>query len=369
MIYDIAIIGAGCSGLSLAYQLYLKKEFNFKVIILDNKNEFKKDRTWSFWKIYDHEFKDCIEREWNSVEIKNNHKIKKFSSNEFPYQSIDSLKFYNKIFKEISNSYDVNLNANVQNINHKDDVIEIELNTESIKAKKVFDTRNPSILEGKLYQHFYGIEIEVDNNYFENHNVTLMDFDCEQKNGVHFFYILPFAKNRALIETTWLSPLIKLDKKNYEEELNQYLIDNFPGLTNYKIVREEIGAIPMFRKKLLSKKNYFEIGLRGNINRMSTGYAFIYIQQQSKLIVEKIFNNQNLVDTNPISKKYEFLDRLFVKVLKNNPNIMPDIFYKIFNQQDHNSIIKFLSSNGSFFDDLKVIKKMPKYIFLKNLIN
>ena len=369
MIYDIAIIGAGCSGLSLAYQLSLKKELNLKVIILDSKKEFKKDRTWSFWKIEDHEFQDCIEKEWNTVEIKNNNKIKIFDNNKFPYQSIDSLKFYNKIFKEISNSYDVNLNADVQNINHKDDIIEIETNHESIKAKKVFDSRNPDIIEGELYQHFYGIEIEVDNNYFENHNVKLMDFDCEQKNGVHFFYILPFAKNRALIETTWLSPLIKLDKKSYETELIKYLKDNFPDLTNYKITREEIGAIPMFRKKILNKKNYFEIGLRGNINRMSTGYAFIYIQQQSKLIANKIFNKQELNDINPISKKYEFLDQLFVKVLKNNPDIMPNIFYKIFDQQDHNSIIKFLSSNGSIFDDLKVIKKMPKYIFFKNLIN
>ena len=368
MIYDIAIIGAGCSGLSLAYQLFLKK-INLKVIILDNKKEFKKDRTWSFWKMEDHEFQDCIEKEWNTVEIKNNHKIKIFDNNQFPYQSIDSLKFYKKIFNEISNLYDVNLNTNVQNINHQDDIIEIETNHESIKANKVFDSRYPNIIEGELYQHFYGIEVEVDNNYFENHNVKLMDFDCEQKNGVHFFYLLPFANNRALIETTWLSPLTKLDKKSYEEELVKYLKDNFPNLPNYKIIREEIGAIPMFRKKILSQKNYFEIGLRGNINRMSTGYAFIYIQQQSKLIADKIFNKQELNDTNPISKKYEFLDQLFVKVLKNNPDIMPNIFYKIFDQRDHDSIIKFLSSNGSIFDDLKVIKKMPKYVFFKNLIN
>ena len=32
-----------------------------------------------------------------------------------------------------------------------------------------------------------------------------MDFDCEQRNNVHFFYVLPFSKNKAMIETTWLS--------------------------------------------------------------------------------------------------------------------------------------------------------------------
>ena len=34
-----------------------------------------------------------------------------------------------------------------------------------------------------------------------------MDFDCDQRDNVHFFYTLPFAKNKALIETTWLSKM------------------------------------------------------------------------------------------------------------------------------------------------------------------
>ena len=42
MIYDIAIIGAGCAGLSLAYQILKNKKINKKIIILDKKPEFKK---------------------------------------------------------------------------------------------------------------------------------------------------------------------------------------------------------------------------------------------------------------------------------------------------------------------------------------
>ena len=35
--------------------------------------------------------------------------------------------------------------------------------------------------------------------------MNLMDFDCDQKNSVHFFYTLPFDNRKALVETTWLS--------------------------------------------------------------------------------------------------------------------------------------------------------------------
>ena len=68
--------------------------------------------------------------------------------------------------------------------------------------------------------------------------------------------------------------------------------------------------------------------MRGNINRMSTGYAFPYIQEHSKIIANTI---ENLSYEKAISSKYEFLDRLFVKVLKNNISIMPNIFFTLFN--------------------------------------
>ena len=44
MIYDIAIIGAGCAGLSIAYQIS-KTNQNKKIIMLDSKAEFQNDRT------------------------------------------------------------------------------------------------------------------------------------------------------------------------------------------------------------------------------------------------------------------------------------------------------------------------------------
>ena len=46
-----------------------------------------------------------------------------------------------------------------------------------------------------------------------------MDFDCDQRDNVHFFYTLPFAKNKALIETTWLSKMDDNSLKDYDAQL------------------------------------------------------------------------------------------------------------------------------------------------------
>ena len=42
---------------------------------------------------------------------------------------------------------------------------------------------------------------------FDDEIINLMDFNCEQRDNVHFFYTLPFEKDWALVETTWLSKM------------------------------------------------------------------------------------------------------------------------------------------------------------------
>ena len=61
------------------------------------------------------------------------------------------------------------------------------------------------------------------------------------------------------------------------------------------------------------------------MTRLSTGYTFLNIQEHSKYIRENI---DNIKDKNYNWKKYEFLDNIFLKVLKNNPEKMPNIFLK-----------------------------------------
>ena len=363
MTYDIAIIGAGCAGLSLAYQIS-KSNTDKKIVIIDSKTEFQNDRTWSFWKTSEHDFEDCLEKQWFQFEIKNKNETKIFNQNQYPYQTINSLKFYQKIKNNLTENFNLKLGFQIKEVKKNSNIFEIKNNNEMINSKLIFDSRVPKIKAGNLYQHFYGTIIETRENYFDENKLTLMDFKQSER-GVHFFYILPFKNNLALIETTWLSNLEHLNKQSYVDELNQY-IENDLGIKNFNIVREEIGAIPMFRRVSKNELGYYDIGIRGNINRMSTGYAFPYIQAHSKIIAKSL-NQLNF--KKPISAKYEFLDQLFVKVLKNNISQMPDIFFKLFDQNNQESVIKFLSSKGNWLDDIKVISKMPKLLFLKNLLN
>ena len=77
-----------------------------------------------------------------------------------------------------------------------------------------------------------------------------MDFACDQKNEVHFFYTLPYSKKSALVETTWISNLSNENIKDYDNQIDQYL-KNHLNIRNYKINFKEEGSIPLFRNKNL----------------------------------------------------------------------------------------------------------------------
>ena len=67
-----------------------------------------------------------------------------------------------------------------------------------------------------------------------------------------------------------------------------------------------------------------------------------------------------------IDKKYQFLDKIFLRVLKKHPKKMPNIFLKMF-KGPPKTVIKFLSNKSNFLEDLLIILKMPKWIFIKAL--
>ena len=67
-----------------------------------------------------------------------------------------------------------------------------------------------------------------------------------------------------------------------------------------------------------------------------------------------------------LGKKYQFLDKVFLRVLKKHPEKMPKIFFNMF-KSSSNTVIKFLSNKSSILEDINIISNMPKLIFIKAL--
>ena len=350
--FDYIIIGGGCAGLSLAYELDLHSKLKDKTLaIVEHRDEYKRDKTWSFWKVSPHNFEDCTIKSWDNFTINIPSHLKHVDCKNMPYQTIDSGLFYQKIIDKLKQNTNIYFFKNIN-----------EVNTEN---SFIFNSVGDKIdNKSSLWQHFSGIEIETSKDFFDEKIFNLMDFDCDQKNSVHFFYTLPFSKTKALIETTWISDLNNTSLNDYDIQLKNYIEDKLK-IKNYKINYKETGAIPLFHPNNIKKLNQIEIGTAGGMTRLSTGYTFLNIQEQSKYIRKNI---ENIKDTKifSIERKYEFLDNIFLKVLKKNPERMAQIFYKMFNSSP-NTVINFLSNKSNILEDISIISKMPKWVFLKQL--
>jgi lycopene beta-cyclase len=350
--FDYIIIGGGCAGLSLAYELDAHLKLNDKTLaIIEPRDEYKKDKTWSFWKVSPHNFEDCIKKSWDNFTINIPNHLKHVDCNNMPYQTIDSGLFYQKIINKLKQNNNIYFFRNINEVNTENSFI----------FNSVSDTSDS---KSSLWQHFSGIEIETNKGSFDEKIFNLMDFDCDQKDSIHFFYTLPYSKTTALVETTWISDLNNASLKDYDIQLKNYIENNLK-IKNYKINFKETGAIPLFYPKNIKKLNQIEIGTAGGMTRLSTGYTFLNIQEQSKYIRKNIENIKN-TKIFSIEKKYQFLDNIFLKVLKNNPDKMAEIFYKMFSCSS-NTVINFLSNKSSTYEDISIISKMPKWVFLKQL--
>ena len=350
--FDYIIIGGGCAGLSLAYELDSKNKLKDKTLaIIETRSGYKRDKTWSFWKVIDHNFEDCVIKSWDNFSVNTKTGHHEVKNKDYPYQTIDSGLFYEKILKRIGLNKNIKFYKNTENLNIQNSII-----FNSIPPK--------SNSELSLWQHFKGVEIKTEKNIFDDEIFNLMDFDCEQRDSVHFFYTLPYSKNKALVETTWLSKMNDNSQKDYDKQIKDY-IDKHLKIKDYEITYREEGAIPLFYPLYEKEKNKINIGTAGGMTRLSTGYTFLNIQEHSKYIRENIENIAN-VKKYKISTKYQFLDEIFLRVLEKHPEKMSDIFFKMF-KASPKTVIKFLSNKSNFFEDLSIILRMPKLTFIKAL--
>ena len=331
--YDYIIIGAGCAGLSLAYRLINTK---YKVCILES-NEIinKKNKIWSFWDTYKTPFNHLVKKKWSELLIKNNSKEIKINCNNYNYQSIDSHDFNNYILNKInkSNNIEIKFSSNVENIKKIKNKISLLSGKNIFTCNHIFDSR-PNIKNTFMRQQFFGAYVVSEENIFNINRPIFMDFS-NTLDKFHFNYVLPFAENLALIESTYFSS--KKEKKMLDlNYIDEYMNINYKG-KKYKIEKTEFGSIPMdININSISEKYITKIGSYSGATRASTGYTFINIQKQSDELVKLIPNVSN------IKAKKNFhpfilrkMDDVFLNIVSENPNYMKNALMILFDSKSH----------------------------------
>jgi lycopene beta-cyclase len=372
--YDYIITGSGCAGLSLLIRLLQQPQLSSKkILLIDEVEKNANDKTWCFWEKENGLFQPIVHHSWKELNFYSNDFSSQLNIAPYQYKMIRSIDFYNYVFDFAKQFPNVEFrNEKINSIKTENNIALVELSSQTISSEYIFNSIlfeniDPLLgVRGKylLLQHFKGWLIETEENYFDDTVATFMDFRTEQTSGTNFFYVLPVAKNKALIEYTLFSENI-LQQQDYENALQHYISKQL-NIQQYKIVHEEFGIIPMTNYKF--KPHYeriINIGVAGGQVKASSGYAFQFIQKRTQQIVESLVkNNHPLVYTSFQQKKFHWYDSTLLNVLINKKMSGDKIFASIFKKNKVQTVLKFLDNETNFIEDLKIMNSVPTKIFL-----
>ena len=369
--YDYIILGAGASGLMLAYRMASYTFFDDKsILIIDKEKQKGNDRTWCFWENGEGEWDDILTKTWSKIYFGSDNYKGDIDILPYKYKMIRSEDFYNSLWQKIEKKTNITFhNDEVRNFTELNDCVQVITSKGSYVASKLFN----SIHDANLYvnqkkypvlqQHFVGWFVKTEDAVFDDSTATFMDFTVPQNGNTRFMYVLPIDKYTALFEYTLFSKEL-LQLEEYEEAIINYLKER--GINDFEIKEKEKGSIPMtaFKFSQLNSKHVLNIGTAGGWTKASTGYTFRNTSKKTKELIMFLKQESYLFAFN-IKSKFWFYDLIFLDVLANNNEEGAALFASMFKKADVKTIFKFLDEESTRLEDLKIILSVPPKRFIQ----
>lgn len=373
--YDYIITGAGCAGLSLLYRMMQDDFFNNKkILLIDKETKKTNDRTWCFWEQQPGLFENIIHHSWQQINFYSDHFSARFDLEPYTYKMIRGIDLYSTVLDCINKHNNIEIIYDgVQSVYSNESYGVVKTANKELHADYVFnsifltDWKQQALQQTHVYillQHFKGWMIETDEDFFNERIATFMDFRVEQTNGTTFVYVLPVAKNKALIEYTLFSEKI-LPQEDYDEALKNY-IESFLNIKEYTITHTEFGVIPMTNFRFLKKDGrVFNIGTAGGDTKASSGYTFQFIQKHTAKIVDALINNKiNFSGQSFTEKRFNLYDSILLNVLANKKMNGDKLFAQLFQKNQPQTILKFLDNETTLKEELKIMNSVSLNSFL-----
>jgi len=375
---DALIIGGGCAGLSLAVHVVEAARRAGRacprVVVVEPRTAYTRDRTWCGWRMIDHPFAAAVTHRWSRWAVADGQRRVVRACAGHPYEHIPADAFYALAQERLAAAAAVTLQLGVTVSAIADEGSQVEVMTSAgrLSAAQVFDSRPgldviaTGVEEVELLQHFVGWEVEAERDCFDPELVEMMDFSASQARGLHFMYVLPFSRRRALVEATYISAS-PLAPAQYEADIRGYLARKH-GLEAFSVLFREGGQIPMSTRPVRPKRSprVVNIGLRGGLAKASTGYAFQAIQSFSAALAERIVAGGALASPRapveppaPRSAAAVAMDRVFLSYIDRHPGRAPALFVDLFERLPPALLCRFLTDRGSPLDSLRVMASTP----------
>ena len=386
--YDLIIVGAGLTGLSVAcWLLQLAQDEQAalpRVCLLEPRLSYDNDRTWCFWDLDPHPFRGLITHRWFRWQVSHGGQSACQSDKNNAYAMLPADVLYRHALASIENTpaLDLHLGVTVDSIERTGDGVVVAQGQRRWRAKAVIDTRPPK--EGQLkselgfWQVFSGLEIACPGHGFDTSTVTLMDFQSGYPYAC-FVYLLPLDEDHFLIEWTGFQPGNQPDNQpgngevpDYRADLELWLQRHCPG--QYEIKRAESGRLPMM--PVTGSANPAPVvraGVGAGWMRAATGYHFVSCQQGSAALARQILaahasGNWMLHSPSVRPTWLDWMDGVFLRALKRHPDKAPQWFLDLFAATSAAQMSRFMNDRPRWRDALTVASALPPGPFLRAVL-
>ena len=122
---------------------------------------------------------------------------------------------------------------------------------------------------------------------------------------------------------------------------------------------------PFWKK---NSKRVLNIGTAGGWTKASTGYTFKNTDKKSSQINCTFLQKETDFRKFHRKNKFWFYDLLLLDILDRKNELGASIFSSMFKKGNPALIFKFLDEETSFIEDIQVILKCPKILFIKALL-
>ena len=364
--FDIAILGGGCAGLSLAREL-TNLSYPKRVIIIEPRTIYGHDRTWCFWAGARHSHSEIVSKKWSQWRFSSQNQIVTHAGRDLSYQQIRSSDFYKACLETIATwqNFELRQGLYATTVSISGDWVSIETDKGLIAANLVIDTRplQPRDDTAMIWQIFSGAEVETEASCFEPLTAGLMENMKSDATGLRFTYVLPTTTHRALIQTTRFS-LTKIPPTELDEEFHAELNALVKGPVT--LTRWERGCLPMGQTspRMNSSSRIIPAGQAAGVLRASSGYGFLRIQTWARALASELAKGSTPLSKpfgSPLERK---MDAIFLYAMLQSPHSTADWFIDLAEYLSGDDFGQFMSQSPSLRSWAKVVSALPKFEFL-----
>ena len=362
--YDQVIIGAGVSGLTLAYHLAEVLEPEQRILLLDKDDD--PDYNVSFWLAGDPPFAPIMTGSWRRIELRHGQRhtvcpLERYALHAFWRDDFDA-----HLHEALRAHPNVELvEAEVLAVEERGDEARIETSEGRVHADWAFDSRASldSIREDDpdlLLMQGLALEIESETDCFDPELATLFDFLLDSPQ-FDFMYLLPHTARRALVNAAFVTPFAtRVSREHCAGVIDRYLAERF-GCTRYRVTRQSFGRLPLASRfpERRPGSRVLPIGVRSGMIKASTSYAFTRILADARRTAQALAETGQPYYRQRSAWYYRAADARSARVFQRSPALAQELMFGMFTPERGDLALAFLDERNSLAENRRLFEAVP----------